>query len=239
MISTALINGALGFVMLITYLYTMGDIESALEAPSGFAFITAFQNATGSSATAVGLACIILVLEVCSAISILATTSRQIFAFARDRALPFSRVLAYVHPQSNTPIWSVLFTVFVTVLLSLINIGSTAAFNAIASLTVASLLTTYIFAIGCFVIARRNSGVLPPARFSLGAYGAAINLFSLAYLSFFVIFIFFPTTREVTPSSMNWSVLMVGAVILFATFQYALCGRTVYQAPAALVQKDR
>ncbi|QMW44888.1 hypothetical protein G4B11_008308, partial [Aspergillus flavus] len=231
MISTALVNGTLGFVMLITFLFTMGDIESVLQAPSGFPFITAFQNATGSSNMAMGLACIILVMEVCSALGVLATTSRQIFAFARDKGLPFSSTLAYVHPKSKTPIWSILSSTVVTVLLSLINIGSTAAFNAIASLAIASMLTTYIIAIGCFFIARWQSRTLPSPRFSLGPYGPAINLISLFYLSFQIIFTFFPTTKDVVPRTMNWAVLMVGSVTLFAVFQYVFYARKVYQAP--------
>ncbi|GAB1197249.1 hypothetical protein APSETT444_006541 [Aspergillus pseudonomiae] len=217
----------------------MGDIDSVLKAPSGFPFITAFENATGSSNMAVGLACIILVMEVCSALGILATTSRQIFAFARDKALPFSSTFAYVHPQSKTPIWAILSSTLVTVLLSLINIGSTAAFNAIASLAIASMLTTYIIAIGCFFIARLQSRTSPSPRFSLGPYGPAINMVSLIFLAFQILFTFFPTTRDVVPKTMNWSVLMVGAVTLFAIMQYVLHARKVYQAPVSRTLRNQ
>ena len=234
MISTAVVNGTLGFVMLITLLYTMGDIDSVLKAPSGFPFITAFHNATGSTNMAVGLACIILVMEVCSALGILATTSRQIFAFARDEGLPFSSTLAYVHPKSKTPVWSILSSTLVTVLLTLINIGSTAAFNAIASLAIASMLTTYIIAIACFFIARWQSRISTTSpRFSLGPYGPVINVVSLFYLAFQIIFTFFPTTKNVGPRTMNWSVLMVGAVTIFAILQYVLYARKAYHAPVS------
>lgn len=238
MVSTALVNGSLGFVMLITFLYTMGDIGSVLNSPSGFPFIMAFQNATGSPGAAVGLACIILIMEVCSALGILATASRQIFAFARDRGLPFSRTFAYIHPQLKTPIWSILSTTLVAMLLSLINIGSTAAFNAIASLAIASMLMTYIIVIGCFSMARWKSKTLSSSRFSLGSYGPAVNLISLLFLTFQVTFTFFPTTKEVDPKTMNWSILMVGGVSLLATLQYLLYARKVYQAPVGRILRD-
>lgn len=237
MVSTALINGSLGFIMLITFLYTLGDVTSVLEAPSGFAFISAFKNATGSNAASSGLASIILILEVCSAISILATTSRQMFAFARDNALPFSRVFAYVQPRSQIPIYSVLTTTLITTLLSLINIGSTAAFNAIASVTIAALFLTYLFAIGCFIGVRMRTDRLPYARFSLGKFGLPINVFAFAYLSFAIIFTFFPTTKEVTPVSMNWSIVVFGGVVIFAIVQYLIQGDKIYQAPVSRVQK--
>lgn len=237
MISTALINGTLGFIMLITYLYNMGDLTSVLQAPTGFAFISAFRNATGSDAATSGLASIILILEVCSAISILATASRQIFAFARDNALPFSKVFAYVNPRSQIPIYSVLATTLITMLLSLINIGSTAAFNAVASLAIGSLFMTYLFAVGCFIGARIRSGGLPRGRFSLGKFGLPINCFALAYLSLAIIFTFFPTTKDVNPVNMNWSILVFGAVVILAVVQYVLHGHKIYQAPVTRVRK--
>lgn len=237
MVSTALINGGLGFIMLITFLYTLGDLSTVLSPPSGFAFVSAFHNATGSNAATTGLSCIIVILEVCSAISILATASRQMFAFARDNALPFSRVFAYVHPRSQIPIWSILCTTLVTSLLSLINIGSTAAFNAIASLAIASLFFTYILSIATFLGARFRPGGLPPARFSLGKFGLPINVFSVAYLSFAIIFTFFPTTKEVTPQTMNWSILVFGAVVIFAILQYVIHGDRIYQDPVSRVRK--
>lgn len=238
MVSTAIINGTLGFVMLIVYLFTMGDTASVMEASSGFSFLHAYLNATGSVGATTGLACIILVMEICSAISILATCSRQTFAFARDNALPFSSFFANVNPTSKIPINAVLFTTLVTLLLSLINIGSEEAFNAIASLTIGALFASYIIAIACFVYRRTTAEPLPARRFSLGRYGMAINVFSVLYLCFAFIFTFFPVEKNVTLESMNWSCLVLGAVIILALIQYVIHGRHIYEGPVAHVQKD-
>ncbi|KAK2737235.1 hypothetical protein FQN57_000402 [Myotisia sp. PD_48] len=237
MVSTAIINGILGFLMLITYLFTMGDLESVVTHPSGFSFLGAYVNATGSIGAATGLAFLILLLEICSAISILATSSRQTFAFARDNALPFSKFLANVNPKSKIPVNAVLLCTFATLLLSLINIGSTAAFNAIASVTVGSLMASYIIAIGAFITRRLRAEPLPARRFSLGGLGLALNIFSVIYLSFAVIFTFFPSTKDVTLESMNWSSLVLGAVVIFAIGQYIIHGKKIYAGPVATVQK--
>ncbi|KAM5499613.1 hypothetical protein McanMca71_002374 [Microsporum canis] len=238
MIFTAIINGSLGFVMLITFLFTMGPVDdSILAPPTTFSFLSAYYYATGSNSATTGLACIILVLEVCSAISILATCSRQTFAFARDNALPFSGFFANVNPMSKIPVNAVLVTTFITILLSLINIGSTAAFNAIASITVGSLYASYVLSIACFINRRRSAEPLPARRFSLGKWGMGINVFSVAYLSFGFIFTFFPGSSTVTPETMNWSCLVWGAVIIFAIFQYAIHGRNVYEGPVAYIRK--
>lgn len=237
MVSTVMINGGLGFIMLVTLLYNMGSLEAALATETGFSFIPAVQHATGSRAATNGVAAIILVMEVCSAISILATASRQTFAFARDNALPFSRALAHVNKGTQIPVCSVLVSTIITVLLSLINIGSTAAFNAIASVMIAALFTTYILSIASFVRARFLPGGIPQSRFSLGKLGLPLNVFSLGYLCFAIIFTFFPTANNPTPVDMNWSILVFGVVVLFAIFQYIVHGRRIYQAPVMQVQK--
>ncbi|PGH04402.1 hypothetical protein GX51_03561 [Blastomyces parvus] len=237
MISTALINGSLGFLMLITYLFTMGDLDEVIKAEAGFSFITAFLNATGSKGATTALGGLLLVMEACAAISVLATVSRQTFAFARDNALPFSQFFARVDSKSKVPVNSILASTVITILLSLINIGSTEAFNAIASLTIASLFASYLVAIGCFIYRRMHWKQMPRARFSLGSWGLPVNIFSFAYLGFAIIFTFFPNANNPTPISMNWSILVFGIVAIFAGLQYVIHGRKIYEGPVAHVDK--
>ncbi|KLJ10258.1 hypothetical protein EMPG_14371 [Blastomyces silverae] len=237
MISTALINGTLGFIMLITYLFTMGDLQEVIKAEAGFSFITAFLNATGSKAATTTLGGLLLVMEACAAISVLATVSRQTFAFARDNALPFSSFFARVHPTSKVPVNAILASTVITILLSLINIGSTEAFNAVASLTIASLFASYLVAIGCFIYRRMQWKQMPRARFSLGAWGLPLNIFSFGYLCFAIVFTFFPNANNPTLVSMNWSVLVFGIVTIFAGLQYLIHGRKSYEGPVAYVAK--
>ncbi|KAK2808798.1 hypothetical protein FQN50_004471 [Emmonsiellopsis sp. PD_5] len=237
MVSTALLNGSLGFIMLLTFLFTMGDLEAVLSPATGFSFITAFMNATGSKAATTGLACILLVLEVCSAISVLATVSRQSFAFARDNALPFSPFFARVNNRFKIPINAILISTVITILLSLINVGSTEGFNAVASLAIAALFMSYLVSIGSFIYRRLQWRQMPSMRFSLGALGLPLNIFSFCYLCFAIVFTFFPNAAKPTPVSMNWSVLVFGTVVIFAVLQYLIHGRKVYEGPVAYVEK--
>ncbi|KAK2793892.1 hypothetical protein FQN52_000223 [Onygenales sp. PD_12] len=237
MVSTALLNGSLGFIMLLTFLFTMGDLEAVLNPETGFSFITAFMNATGSKAATTGLACILLVLEVCSAISVLATVSRQSFAFARDNALPFSPFFARINSRFKIPVNSILISTVITILLSLINIGSTEGFNAVASLSIASLFMSYLVSIGSFIYRRLQWRQMPSMRFSLGALGLPLNIFSFCYLCFAIVFTFFPNAANPTPVTMNWSILVFGVVVIFAVLQYLIHGRKVYEGPVAYVEK--
>jgi choline transport protein len=94
------LNGALGFAALIALLFSIGDIESALTSPTGYPFIQVFYNATKSRAGTTVMTCIIIVLIICATFGYVAAAFRQLWAFARDRAVPFSGTLAKVCLQS-------------------------------------------------------------------------------------------------------------------------------------------
>ena len=121
-------------------------------------------------------------------------------------------------------------------LLSLINLGSSVAFNAIVSLSVASLLSSYLVSIGCVRLKRWRGEPLPPARWSLGRWGATMNTIALCYILVAWVFTFFPQGTPVQPNTMNWSSLIYGAVIMFALGYFAVYGRHTYKGPVVLVK---
>lgn len=82
--------------MIVTLAFCIGDIDHVLESQTGFAFIQVFLNLTGSVRAATGMTVVIMVMQFCAAISNVATTSRQVYAFARDKGLPFSNFLSKV-----------------------------------------------------------------------------------------------------------------------------------------------
>lgn len=96
MIATAILNGVLGLVMVITYCFCITDLESVLASPTGYPFITVFYNATGSKGATTAMTMILIVLILAAGVSLLATASRQAFAFARDEGLPWPRVWSKV-----------------------------------------------------------------------------------------------------------------------------------------------
>lgn len=93
------LNGALGFIMLVTYCFCLGNVEDILGTHTGYPFIQVFYNVTNSLGGASAMTAILITLTVCGCISNVATASRQLFAFARDGGLPFSPFLAQVSPS--------------------------------------------------------------------------------------------------------------------------------------------
>ena len=90
------INGVLGFIMLITLCFCLGDVTSVLASATGYPFIQVFYNTTGSLAATDVMVAILIITLTASCIAEIATASRQLWSFARDRGLPFSKTLSHV-----------------------------------------------------------------------------------------------------------------------------------------------
>lgn len=84
------VNGLMAFVMGVTLIFTVGDIDSLLATPTRMPFIQQFYNATQSLPGTNTMVAIVVLLQTSSCISEVATASRQIWSFSRDRGLPGS-----------------------------------------------------------------------------------------------------------------------------------------------------
>lgn len=238
MVWTAVVNGAMGWIMIITLCFFIGDISTILETSTGYPFIQVLYNVTGSKAGTSVLVAIIIVVVVFGCVTNFATSSRQMWAFARDNGFPFSSFMAKVHPRLEIPLNAVLVSYVFAMIISCINFGSAVAFNVVTSLATGALLCSYIVSISCLVTRRLQNRPLLPRRFDLGAWGLPINVFSVAYLSLVFIMTFFPESPVgLTAVTFNWNILIFTAVLLIAATYFVFRGRKVYTGPVVEVRK--
>jgi choline transport protein len=97
-----LLNGTIGFIALISFLFAIPGIEAILDPeqnPSGFPVMYVFQNASYHGC--IPLLVILLMVVLAGAIDSNCSTSRQMFAFARDGGLPLQRFLIVVSPDQH------------------------------------------------------------------------------------------------------------------------------------------
>lgn len=141
-----------------------------------------------------------------------------------------------VHPTFTVPLNALCGSLVIVSLLSLINIGSSVAFNAIMSLGTAALLSSYIISISCVRIRRWRNQPLPPARWSMGKFAPICDTISIMVLLVIWVFSFFPLTKSVDPTTMNWSVAIFGAVVMVSLSYYVIHGRKVYKGPVTRVR---
>ncbi|KAK7737482.1 hypothetical protein SLS53_006555 [Cytospora paraplurivora] len=237
MVWTTICNGAMGWIMIITICFCVGDLDKVNSSATGYAFIQVFYNSTGSVASATAMSVFVIFVLVAAYLTCIATASRQLFAFARDKGMPFSPWLANVSPKWDLPLNSLVVTFFTTSLLALINIGSPTALNSITSLATNALLSSYITSIGCLIWRRCKGQPLPPSKFGLGAWSLPMNIAAEVFLVFAFVVSFFPTTPHPDAASMNWNILIYGVVAIMSVVFYFLRGRHQYDGPVEYVRK--
>ncbi|KAF7929298.1 uncharacterized protein EAE98_005217 [Botrytis deweyae] len=249
MLSGLILNGILGFAMMIAYLFCLGNLDDVLNAQEtlGYSFLYVFQTGTGSTAGAAVMGLLVVALGVCSTVGALASSSRMLWSFARDRGVPLWRIWVKLDRRTSIPIYTIAFTTVVSVLLSLIILGSGVAFNNIVNLSIAGLYSSYLICCGLLLWRRLQSpGIkaynprilrLGPDNLHWGPWripgilGVLNNAFACVYLFVLWFWAFWPPQTPVVPATMNFSILTFGATVLFAVFWYLVDGRKSYQGP--------
>jgi len=217
----------------------MGDIDAALASPTGYPFIEILTQVTGSIPGGTALSALLVVMFCFATLTLVASASRQLWAFARDRAVPHSRAVGYVDQRMKVPLTSIAITCIVTCLLSLINIGSATVLNGVLSLAVSGFFGSYLIPFTLFLYKRiEYPEEILPGPWNLGRWGVFVNAFAIVWTVVAMFFSFWPTGVPVTPVNMNWSCVLWTAVVLFALIFWALHGKKVYTGPVVETNID-
>ncbi|KAK5735070.1 hypothetical protein LTR17_008406 [Elasticomyces elasticus] len=240
MVSSALINYATAFTMIISFVSAIDPalLEDVLATSTGQPWVAVIRHVTGSQAATIALAVVMCFQLTFTSINQATTSSRQLWAFARDKGVPFHGFLSKVSERDGVPHNAVFVTLGSTVVFSMIIIGSTIAFNVILSVCNVALIISYIICIATMVAKRLRGEKLPLSRFNLGRAGLFINIAALCWLSVLGVFLCFPAVPNPTPASMNWACLMFGVVMIFACVWYFIRGRHEYDGPVRYIRKD-
>ena len=239
--SAIIFNGGLGFILLVTYVYSVQDIAAQIiNTTLPFPFIGVFTAATGSVAGGIGLTIPPLVISFCSGINSIAAGSRQAWSLARDDGLPFSKWLTRIRVVDSTPLPlnAMVGTLGITIVIALLNLGGQEIVNSILALQSAAVGSTYFISVGCILWRRLYGAPLPPARWSLGRCGVPLNLVALLFQTFQTVMSFFPLFAQTNAEQMNWAVAVYGGVALIALVNYLVYARSKYRGPVVHVVKD-
>ena len=157
----------------------------------------------------------------------------MLWAFSRENGLPFSKQLSQVHRGTRLPLYAIFATAIINMLVSLINIGSTVAFEAFIGVTIASWFSSFLLA-SCVMLYRRSTtdeSELPWGPFRLRKWGVPITIVAQVYTVLGLFWSFWPYTPEVDAGTMNYSSLMFGGVMIFSVVFWGLWARRIYVGP--------
>lgn len=210
------VNGALGFAMVIVVLSAMGPFDEELAfAPYPMAVV--LMRVTKSADAATAMLCGILIVFTCASLAGVASVSRLTWAWARDGGLP--KWFGIVDEKHLLPVRAIWLGLSINAVLALINIGSHAAYGAILSLATITLFCSYGLAFLSMLSARYRSarGIQPLelGEWNMGKIGVYVNIFALLYTAYMIVFLPIPYSLPVTGATMNYAGPIFGFVLIF------------------------
>ncbi|KAI5918076.1 amino acid/polyamine transporter I [Camillea tinctor] len=228
MVLTVCLNTLAGLLFMIPLVFVLPDIKelTMLAQPVPVIIKSAVGNAGGAFALLIPL----LVLAIICGIGCTTASSRCIYAFARDGAIPGSKWWKVVNPKLDVPLNAMMLSMVVQLVLGLIYFGSSTAFSAFSGVGVIALTTAYIIPIVVSMLEGRKT--VKTASFQLGAFGWFCNIVSVAWSLLAIPLFCMPTTVPITdPGLMNYaSVVFVGFTSISVVW-YIVWGRKHYTGP--------
>jgi len=120
----------------------------------------------------------------------------------------------------------------VEMLLGLIYLGNSTAFNAILSMSILGMYASYLLpTVYMAVYGRNNLSRDQYGPFKLGRLGWFTNMVAICFLVLAIVFSTFPSVQPVTAQNMNYSVVVMGGWLAFGVAFFLLFGRRHYKGP--------
>ncbi|WVR04219.1 hypothetical protein IAU60_001219 [Kwoniella sp. DSM 27419] len=123
---TILFSGISAWVIIVCILFSISDVERVLGT---LPFAQICMDATGSKAATSIFILIILIVFSNATRGNCISASRTLMAFARDGMLPYGDLFMVV--KLGEPVWGIVISVFVALLVGLVQFGPAAAFNSL------------------------------------------------------------------------------------------------------------
>ncbi|VDC07407.1 unnamed protein product [Peniophora sp. CBMAI 1063] len=229
------IASVLGWGIIISIVFNMGtDLEAILASDIGQPMAVILFNSFGRGGT-LAVWIVVVIVQFTMGVDITVVCSRQLYAFSRDGALPFSSILRRVNDKTRTPIYAVWFAIFISALLGLLAFAGANAIGAIFSLVIAGQYTAYSIPI-CARFLGQNS--FKPGPFTLGRAGAPVAASAVIFMAFMLIVFLFPASPNPTPATMNYTVVVWGGTLALAAAYFYLPkygGRHWFTGPVSTV----
>lgn len=221
--------GITGVIYLIPILFILPDVATLLGVANGQPIGLIFKTATGSAGGGFGLLFLILGILFFSGVGSLTAASRCTYAFARDGAIPGSRIWSRVDERFGIPLMALILSTLVDCALGLIYFGSSAAFNSFTGCATLCLSTSY--GIPILVSLLRGRRAVKHSTYSLGRFGFVINAMTVAWILLATVIFCMPTSIPVTAPGMNYASVVFAFFAMVSVIWYFIRGRKQFTGP--------
>lgn len=223
---------AIGFVTSFCYsiamFFSVQNLDDILSSNTGIPILDIYYQALGNKAGAIVLGTLVFMTGLGCNISCHTWQARLCWSFARDRGLPFSKYLSVIDPRTGVPLNAHAFSCFLVALAGCLYLGSSTAFNSMATGCITFLLMSYSIPTAAllFVKGRKN---LKHGPFWLGPFGMFANIVTILWTCFAAIVFSFPVTKPITVNNMNYASPVIAGYVIIAVAYWHLWGKKAYR----------
>ncbi|KAK0318348.1 polyamine transporter tpo5 [Friedmanniomyces endolithicus] len=215
-----------GWLFNIVLCFVMGDIASILASPMQQPVAQIFYNVLGKAGGIVFTVCAFIIIKFVT-FTAMQALARTVFAFSRDRLVPFSSLWTKILPLTGTPILAVWISVFWCIAINLIGLGSYTAIAGVFNVCAIALDWSYCIPIVC----KLAFGKFERGPWHLGKFSPFINAWACIWTLFVSIIFVMPTALPVTAMTMNYAIVYLGAILFFSMLYWVVRGRKFYTGP--------
>lgn len=215
-----------GWLFNIVLCFCMGDPSAILSSDIEQPVAQLFYNSLGKSGGIFYTVCAFIILQfVCFTAT--QALGRTVFAFSRDRLIPFSNIWTIVDRRTGTPLYAVWISIFWCIAINLIGLGSYAAISGVFNICAICLDWSYVIPILC----KMAFGKFKPGPWHMGKFSFFVNAWASLWTLFVSIIFILPTYRPVAADTMNYAIAFLALVLLAAAVYWFAGGRRFYTGP--------
>ncbi|RUS14819.1 amino acid/polyamine transporter I, partial [Endogone sp. FLAS-F59071] len=250
-----------GWVFLLSITFCIQDFATQIASPNAIQpqMVQVFLDGVGLNWAVVFCVIIMGGMFFCGSALTLGS-SRMVYAFSRDGAMPLSKYLHTLNPWTKAPTFAVWFNILVAAIIPVRHrldtyyfishmtkpahpvsqgipfMWSAEAFQAIVSVnTIASSISYLIPILLRITLARDN---FQPGPFNLGRWSVPIGIVSSLWIILTSILFICPVTYPVTPNNMNYAIVPFVFVIGISSGYFAIWGRKWFKGPINHTDED-
>ncbi|QWF80816.1 amino acid permease [Amycolatopsis sp. CA-230715] len=200
-VNSILVSLVAGWILLIGLTFAIQDYDGAVNSATGVPPAQIFIDATGA-ATGKFLLLICIGAQLFCGMASVTANSRMIYAFARDGAVPGSKIWHRINKRTQTPTNAVWLAAGGAMVLALPYLWSKTAYSAVTSIATVGLYVAYVIPV--FLRLRRGDD-FERGPWHLGRWSRPIGI--VACLWVVVIFVLFmlPQVSPITADTFNYT----------------------------------
>ncbi|KAF9157857.1 hypothetical protein DFQ26_008255 [Actinomortierella ambigua] len=211
-----------GWVFLIGITFCITDFQGQVMEPAvGVTLAQILFDHVGRTGT-IFLIIIILGGQFFCGSALTLASSRMVYAFARDGALPLSKYLRRLD-KKKSPVAAVWFNIAFSLILGVPYMWSDEVYTAIVSVNTIASSVSYLIPILCRIILARKTFQRGP--FHLGRFSIPVGIVASLWICVTSVLFVCPTEYPVTAGNMNYALVPFVLVIGLCTIYYAVWGR--------------